>query len=145
MGNKPKTLHFYVFGCGAYVFLPTKIHANKLAPYSKLVIFIGYEDNEYCFMHHTQGNTIFCSTYAIFYEKLFPKCTNSHAKEHKLYDELLDKTSPETELLISNSSKKDESALVPIPHTYISPIQNNPSTHLPSLSLSYKSISPYLL
>ena len=140
--NKPKTLHFHVFGYGAYVLIPTEIHANKLAPYSKLIIFIGYEDNGYHFIHHIQENTIFCSKYAIFDEELFLKCMNSHAKEHKLYDELLDKTSLETESLMSNSSKKDVLAPVSIPHTSISPIQNNSSIHSPSPFLSYKSISP---
>ena len=70
MGDKPKTLHFHVFGCGAYVFLPSEVHANKLA-HSELMIFIGYKNNGYHFMHHTQGNIIFHSTYAIFDEKLF--------------------------------------------------------------------------
>jgi len=95
-------------------------------------------------MYYTQENTIFCFTYAIFDERLFPKCTNSHTKECKLYDELLDKTIPETKLLAPNSSGKDGLAPVPIPHTSISPIQNNPPTCSPSPSLSYKSISPLL-
>ena len=135
-------LYFCVFGCGAYVFLPIEIHSNKLTPHSELMIFIRYEDNGYHFICHTQGNTIFCSTHAIFDEGLFSKCTNSHVKEYKLYDKLLDKTSLETELSVPNSSGKDRPALVPIPHTSIPSIQNNPPTHSPSLSLSYKSISP---
>jgi len=53
------------------------------------MIFIEYKDNKYCFICYTQENTIFHSTYAIFDERLFPKCTNSHVKEYKLYDELL--------------------------------------------------------
>ena len=50
LGNKPKTLHFNAFGYGVYMLLPTEICANKLAPHSELMIFIGYEDNGYCFM-----------------------------------------------------------------------------------------------
>ena len=123
------------------MFLPIEIHTNKLAPYSELIIFIEYEDNGYHFMCHTQGNTIFCFIYAIFDEKLFPKCTNSHTKECKLYDELFDKTSLETESLVPNSSGKDGSAPILISHTLIPPIQNNPSTYYSS-SLSYKSIFP---
>ena len=140
--NKPKTSYFHVFGCKAYMFFPIKVYTNKLVPYSKLIIFIEYEDNKYHFMHHIQGNIIFCSTHAIFDKRLFPKCTNFHAKEHKLYDELLNKTSLETELLVPDSSGKDRSALVPIPHIPISPIQNNLPTHSPLPSLSYKFTSP---
>ena len=123
------------------MFLPTEIHTNKLALYSELMIFIGYENNEYYFMWHTQENIIFHSTYAIFDERLSSKCTNAHAKEYKLYNKLSDKISLETELLASNSSEKDGSALVPIPHILNPPIQNNPPTCSPSPSLSYKSIS----
>jgi len=121
------------------VFLPTKTCANKLAPYSELIIFIEYEDNRHHFMQHTQGNTIFYSTHAIFDKGLFPKYTNSYVKEHKLYNKLLDETRPEIELLTPNSSEKDGSALVPISHIPIPLIQNNPSTGSLSSSLSYKS------
>ena len=58
-----------------------------------------------------------------------------------MYDKLLDKISSETELLAPNSSGKDGPTLVPIPHTSISPIQNNPPTCSSLSSLSYKSIS----
>jgi len=32
-----------VFGCGAYVFLPEEVRANKLAPKSELMTYIGCE------------------------------------------------------------------------------------------------------
>ena len=66
---------------------------------------------------------------------------NSHAKEHKLYDKLLDKISPETELSVSDPSGKDGPALVPTSYTPVPPIQNNPPTCSSLLSLSYKSTS----
>jgi len=66
------------------------------------MIFIGYDNIRYHFMQYTQENTIFHSTHVIFDKGLFPKYTNSHTKEHKLYDELLDKTSSETKLLAPN-------------------------------------------
>jgi len=84
------------------MFLPTEICANKLVPHSELMIFIGYENNGYHFKQYTQGNTIFHSTHIIFNERLFPKYTNSHTKEYKLYNELLDKTSSETKSLAPN-------------------------------------------
>ena len=105
------------------------------------MIFIGYKNNKYCFIYYTQENTIFHSTYAIFDEGLFLECTNSHAKEHKLYNELLDKTSSEIELLTPNSFGKDGPTPVPIWYTPIPLIQNNSLTHSPSPSLSYKFIS----
>ena len=86
------------------MFLPIEIHTNKLAPYSELMIFIRYKNNRYHFMYHR--NTIFYSTHTIFDKKFSFKCTNSHVKEHKLYDESLDNISPEIELLAPNSSEK---------------------------------------
>jgi len=80
-GEKPKILHLCVFGCGAYVYLPSEVHTNKLTPRSELMVFIGYEDNGYRFIRHTQGNVIFCSTQAIFDEGLFPRCLSSHPRE----------------------------------------------------------------
>ena len=69
--NKPKTLHLYVFGCRAYVFLLIEVCTNKLPPHSELIILIGYEDNEYHFLCYIQGNIIFCSIHAIFNKRLF--------------------------------------------------------------------------
>jgi len=93
-------------------------------------------------MCHIQENIIFCSTHAIFDEELFPKCTNSHTKECKLYNKLLDKTSPEIESLAPNTSGKDGSAPVLIPHSPIPFIQNNSPTCSPLPSLLYKSTFP---
>ena len=58
----------------------------------------------------------------------------------------MDKISLETKLSASGPSSKDEPTLVLIPYIPISSIQNNPPTHFPSLSLSYKfpSFSPTL-
>jgi len=124
------------------VFLPSEVHANKLVPHSELMIFIGYKDNRYHFICHTQGNIIFHSTHAIFNEELFLKCTDSHTKECQLYDKLLDKISPEIELSVPDPSGKARPAPVPTPHTPIPPIQNNSPTCSSLPFLSYKSISP---
>ena len=40
-------LYLSVFDYKAYVFFPSKVHANKLVPHSKLMIFIEYKDNGY--------------------------------------------------------------------------------------------------
>jgi len=63
-------------------------------------------------------------------------------KEYKLYNKLLDKISPKTELTVSNPSEKDRSASVFISHILISYIQSNFLTYSFSLSLFYKSLSP---
>ena len=52
------------------MFLPSKVYTNKLVQHSKLIIFIGYRDNGYHFMHYTQRNIIFYFTHAIFDEGL---------------------------------------------------------------------------
>ena len=54
----------------------------------------------------------FYSTYAIFDKEIFPKCTDSHMKEYKLYDKLLNKISPETESSVPDTSGKDGPASV---------------------------------
>ena len=104
------------------------------------MIFIGYENNGYCFVYYTQENIILHSIHAIFDEKLFPRYTNFHVKEYKLYNKLLDRISPETKSSVSDSSEKGRLAPIPIPHTLIPLIQKNPFTHSSSSSLSYKSI-----
>jgi len=81
IGEKPKISHLRVFGCGAYMYLPNEVHTNKLTLHSELMIFIGYEDNSYRFIHHTQENVIFCSTQAIFDEGHFPRCPSSYPRE----------------------------------------------------------------
>ena len=92
--------HFYVFGYEAYIFFPSKFHTNQLVLCSKLMIFIGYEDNGYCFICYIQENITFHSTHAIFDEEPLSKCTNSLLKEHKLYDKLLDKIRQSYQCLI---------------------------------------------
>jgi len=37
-GEKPKISHLYVFGCGAYVYLPNEVRVNKLTLCSELMI-----------------------------------------------------------------------------------------------------------
>ena len=102
-----------------------------------MIIFIRYKNNGYHFICYTQWNIILCSTHIIFDKENFPTYTNSHEKECKLYNKLLDKISPETELLAPKSSGKNELALVSI-----SSIQNTPSVCSPSLTLSYKFPAP---
>jgi len=90
-------------------------------------------------MHYTEVNIVSYCTHAIFDEELFSKCTNSYAKEHKLYNKLLDKISLETKSLVPDSFGKDRSAPVSTLHTHIHPIQSNlpTSSFLPLLSYKF--------
>jgi len=40
---KPDLSELCVFGCGAYIFLPKEVRANKLAPKLELMTYIGYK------------------------------------------------------------------------------------------------------
>jgi len=137
-GEKPKISHLCVFGCGAYVYLPNKVCANKLTPCSELMIFIGYEDNGYRFIHHTQGNVIFHSTQAIFDKGYFPRCPSSHPREQTPPGRLI----PEIESSAPRPSGVDEPALTPFPPTpahprpFTPPIPPNLPTHSESPFLS---------
>jgi len=131
IGEKPKISHLCVFGCGAYVYFPNEVHANKLTPRSELMIFIRYENNSYRFIHHTQGNVIFRSTQAIFDEEHFPKCPSSHPREQMPPGRLI----PEIELSAPGPSGVDEPAPTLFPPTpahprpFTSPIPPNLPTY----------------
>ena len=66
---------------------------------------------------------VFCFTHAIFYEELFSKCTDSHVKEYKLYNKLLDKISIEIKLSVLGSLEKDRLTLVSILYILILPFK----------------------
>jgi len=87
------------------MFLPSEVCANKLVLHSKLMIFIRYKNNGYCFIYHIQEN------------------------KYKLYDKLLDKISLEIESSISSSFVKDRPAPVLILHISIPSIQTNSLTY----------------
>ena len=100
------------------------------------MIFIGYEDNGYRFIRHTQGNAIFRSTQAIFDEGHFPRCPSSHSREQIPSGRL----TPEIELSAPEPFGVDEPALIPFPPTpahprpSTPPISPNLPTHSESLS-----------
>ena len=97
--------------------LPNKVHANKLTLYSELIIFIGYKDNGYRFIYHTQGNVIFCSTQAIFDEGHFSRCSSSYSREQIPPGRL----TPEIELSVPKPFGIDEPVPTPFPPTPIHP------------------------
>jgi len=101
------------------------------------MIFIGYEDNGYRFICHTQGNVIFYSTQAIFDEGHFPRCLSSHSREQMPPSRLI----PETELLAPGPSGINEPAPIPFPPTLVHPRLFTPSIP-PNLPTHSESPSP---
>jgi len=101
------------------------------------MIFIGYKDNGYRFIHHTQGNVIFHSTQAIFDKGYFSRCPSSHSKEQIPPGRL----TPEIESSVPEPFGVDEPApisFLPIPiypRPFTPPIPPNLPTHSESPSL----------
>ena len=73
--ERPSVSHLRVFGCGAYVYLPAETRANKLAPKSEMMTYLGNAPgaNGFTFMR-SPNNVLFYATQCIFDEDLFPKC-----------------------------------------------------------------------
>ena len=76
--EKPDLSKIHVFGCGAYMFIPHEARANKLAPKSELMLFLGYRfghESNMMFMC-SPNNVLFYGATALFDETMFPKCEN---------------------------------------------------------------------
>jgi len=63
-----------VFGCGAYVFLPKDVRANKLTPKSELITYIKYETGIKEWKFVQPSGAIFTGAIATFDKTLFPCC-----------------------------------------------------------------------
>ena len=102
------------------------------------MIFIGYKNNSYRFICHTQENVIFCSTQAIFDGGHFSKCPSSYSREQMPPGRL----TPEIESLALGPSGIDEPTPTPFPPTsvyprpFTPPISPNLLTHSESSSPS---------
>jgi len=73
--ERPSVEHLRVFGCGAYVFIPAEIRANKLAPKSEIMTYLGNAPGAHGFMFmRSPNNVLFYATHCIFDETMFPKC-----------------------------------------------------------------------
>ena len=73
--------HLHVFGCGAFVYLPATARANKMAPKSELMTYIGVAPGNECnflFMHST--NAVFTTAHAVLDEHHFPHCPKNRCK-----------------------------------------------------------------
>jgi hypothetical protein len=70
-GTVPKIDHLRVFGCGAYVFVPSETRANKMAPKVELMTFIGYGSSGYKFI--TRTGAVRQQPHALFDKMYFPR------------------------------------------------------------------------
>ena len=72
--ERPSVAHLRVFGCGTYVFIPAETRANKLAPKSELMTYLGNAPGAQGFMFmRSPNNVLFFATQCIFDESLFPR------------------------------------------------------------------------
>ena len=75
-GSQPDIAHLHVFGCAAYVHLPEDVQANKMAPNSELMVYIGMapgNESNFLFMR-SPNNVLFTSAHVLFDEAHFPRC-----------------------------------------------------------------------
>jgi len=74
-GERPSIGRLRVLGCGAYVFIPSEIRENKMAPKAELMVFLGMHSGGkgYVFMRGP-NNIVFSAAHATFDESLFPRC-----------------------------------------------------------------------
>lgn len=71
----PDISHLRVFGCAAYVHLPEAVRANKLAPKSELMVYLGQVPGVKGWKFMRDNTRLFIGSTAIFDETLFPCCT----------------------------------------------------------------------
>ena len=75
-GSQPDIAHLRVFGCAAYVYLPEDVWANKMAPKSELMVYIGVapgNESNFLFMR-SSNNVLFTSAHALSDKAHFPRC-----------------------------------------------------------------------
>jgi len=104
--KKSDVSHLRIFGCGAYVFLPEDVKANKLSPKSETMIYFGQPAGYkgYCFYRITNGQ-IFIGATAIFDETYFPRCPDG---KQRPFMELGDKPPTENRYLDDPIDQSDD-------------------------------------
>ena len=73
-GGIPDMSHLKVFGCAAYVFLPSEIRKDKLSPKSELITYLGIEQGLKAHRFMRSSNRLFYAPKALFDEEYFPWC-----------------------------------------------------------------------
>ena len=81
----PAIDHLRVFSCRVYVYLPATAQANKMAPKSELMTYIGVAPgNEHNFLFMRSTNAVLTATHAIFDECDFPCCPKNKCNPLKI-------------------------------------------------------------
>ena len=102
--DKPDVSHLCVFRCGAYIFLPEDVRANKLSPKSKTIVYLRQPASYkgFCFYCITTGH-IFIGTTPVFDETFFLCCSDGKQRhfmelndvpptENRYPDDLIDQS-----------------------------------------------------
>jgi len=83
-GEMPNIDHLRVFGCGAFVYLPAMARANKMAPKSELMTYVGVAPgNEHNFLFMRSTNAVFTAAHAVFDKRHFPHCPKNRREPLK--------------------------------------------------------------
>jgi len=94
-GERPSIKRLRVLGCGAYVFIPSEIRENKMAPKAELMVFLGMHSGGkgYIFMRGP-NNIIFSAAHATFDESLFPRCPKKTLQNNTRLQEVAPPVAP---------------------------------------------------
>jgi hypothetical protein len=76
----PNIDHLCVFGCGAYVFIPSEDRPNKLAPKSELMTYVGWGVTGHQFI--SRSGALKRSAHALFDKSIFPRLSK-HAQPRR--------------------------------------------------------------
>ena len=83
-GEMPNIDHLRVFGCGAFVHLPASARANKMAPKSELMTYVGVAPgNEHNLLFMCSTNAVFTAAHTVFDECHFPHCPKNRCEPLK--------------------------------------------------------------
>jgi len=94
-GERPSIEHLQVLGCGAYVFIPSEVRENKMAPKAEPMVFLGMHSGGkgYIFMRGP-NNIIFSAAHATFDESLFPRCPKKTLQNNTRLQEVAPPVAP---------------------------------------------------
>jgi len=126
---KPDVSHFHVFRCGAYVFLPEDVQANKLSPKSETMVYLGQPASYkgFCFYHITTG-CIFISATTVFDETFFLCCPDGKQRHFTELGDILptENKYPDDPIDQSNENNFGDNPLFP-PENDDHPLSSPPS------------------
>jgi len=94
-GERPSIECLWVLGCGAYVFIPSEVRENKMAPKAELMVFLGMHSRGkgYIFMRGP-NNIVFSAAHATFDESLFPRCPKGTLQNNTRLQEVAPPVAP---------------------------------------------------